>query len=321
MTDMTTSPKDTGVRARAAWSVGSAPVIAAIILLGCAHESDRSSTTPTDSSERASAAQSPSESGVDGPNSPARPPAEHIGGVFVPSANDVQYAAVLERIVADEGLVRYQLLATDPLKGQLDAVVAGYAVERLPDESQAQARIALWCNAYNANMLKIALEESSKPGFTTIKDVPGLFSTRTITVAGETLTLNALEDRLRALKDPRIHAVLVFGAGGCPPLRSEPYSVERLDEQLNQQSLAWLDDTNKHHPGRNGLLLSQIFEWYADDFEVEPYRGPLGFIRKHGRSGGSLRNLIRGMGGSPRIGYVPFNWTLNSARTFDQSEP
>jgi hypothetical protein len=234
---------------------------------------------------------------------------------------DEQYAALLEEIVTDDGMVRYELLATDPLRGDLQAVVAGYALEPLTDKAQVNERKARWCNAYNANVLHILLEERARPGFTSINVVPGVFSARSISVAGESLTLDGLKDRLRAMNDARIHAALVFGARACPPLRCEPYEADRIEEQLDDQCLRWLDDPSKHHPGRRGLLVSQIFEWHASDFDSPPYHGTLGFIRKHGRSGGSLRNAIRGMGGSPQIRYLPFAWNLNSPITFERDRP
>jgi hypothetical protein len=225
---------------------------------------------------------------------------------------DQQYAAILSAVVGDEGLVRYAALAQEPLKGQLDAVVAGYAAEKLPSESDRAARMALWCNAYNADMLKIALEESRKEGFTTIKEVPGVFDQRQITVAGEAMTLDGLKDRLRAMKDPRIHAALVFGARGCPPLRNEPYAADRLNEQLDRQSFAFLDDFARNGFSRDALLLSSIFQWHAEDFAVEPYGGPAGFIKKHGRPNGSLRGFLR-RDPQTRIDYLEFNWLLNDA--------
>jgi hypothetical protein len=227
-------------------------------------------------------------------------------------ATDAPYAAILDAVVDEDGFVRYDRLALEPLRAQLNSVVAGYAAERLPERGHQLARAALWCNAYNANMLQIALVESARPGFTTINQVPGIFDARSITVAGESMTLNQMKDRLRALGDPRIHAAIVYAARGCPPLRREPYVGDRLNEQLNQQALIWLDDSNRHRPVRSGLMLSEVFQWHAQDFEVAPYHGPLGFIRKHGRPGGALREMIRGVGGSPRIGYLRFNWILNT---------
>jgi hypothetical protein len=228
------------------------------------------------------------------------------------SALDQQYAAILSAVVSDEGLVRYAALAQEPLKGQLDAVVAGYASEKLPSESDRAARMALWCNAYNASAMKIALEESRKEGFTTIKEAPGVFDQRQITVAGEAMTLDGLKDRLRAMKDPRIHAALVFGARSCPPLRNEPYAADRLNEQLDRQSFAFLDDFTRNRFARDSLLLSPIFQWNFEDFAVEPYGGPAGFIRKHGRPNGMLRDILR-KAPQTRIDYVEFNWGLNDA--------
>jgi hypothetical protein len=190
--------------------------------------------------------------------------------------------------------------------------VAGYAAAELPPESPPTVRLALWCNAYNANVLQMASEESRKDGFKTVKDVPGFFDQRSIAVAGTTTTLDALEDRLRGLNDPRIHAALVRGAMSSPALRSEPYVAERLDEQLNEQTRAWLEDLTCNRLTRTGLLLNKVFEWRAEDFEVEPYNGVRGFLRKRARPNGLMREFMR-TAPNLKIEYMEYDWKLNDA--------
>ncbi len=222
------------------------------------------------------------------------------------------YAAVLAAIVTEEGRIRYALLDKDDLRKQLDTAVDDFAKASALAESDVAGRKALWINAFNANILKMAYEEHRKEGFKTVNDVPGFFSERTIVVARETITPQALRERLRGLKDPRIHSALVLAARGSPPMPSEPLIASRVDVQLDNQSLRWLETRPNNYLTPQGFSMSSIFQEFAADFEGPPYNGALGFVRKHSRTNGSIRDYLRSVA-EPRTSFVAFDWTLNDA--------
>ncbi len=179
------------------------------------------------------------------------------------------YAALLKDIVTPDGLVRYDVLGESPRRRSLQEIVAVYAKADLP--SGDDEKLAFLCNAYNVNVLKMVVGEAAKEDFTSVMDLPGFFDTLSITVAGQQMTLNELEnDHIRPLGDPRIHAALVCAAMSCPPLRGEPYTAKRLDEQLNDQSRRWINNPNQNGIDEQGLGVSMIMQWYGDDFSVEP---------------------------------------------------
>ena len=131
------------------------------------------------------------------------------------------YHQLLDAIVTVDGLVNYDLFKERKPVLQIGLIVREYTKAEFPDTPEKQ--LALWCNAYNANMLFQVMMERSKPGFISVDKVDGLFDRRPITVASEGLTLNKLEnERIRPMKDPRIHAALVCAAISCPVLRNEP---------------------------------------------------------------------------------------------------
>ena len=223
------------------------------------------------------------------------------------------YAALLKDIVTPDGLVRYDVLGESPRRRSLQAIVAVYAKADLP--SGDDEKLAFLCNAYNVNVLKMVVGDAAKEDFTSVMDIPGFFDTRSITVAGKQMTLNGLEnEQIRPMGDPRIHAALVCAAMSCPPLRGEPYTAKRLDEQLNDQSRRWIND-----PTRNGiddqgrLSVSMIMQWYGKDFSVEPYRGVVGFVRAFAKPAGPIgRRLSRG--DAPQVHFLKYDWRLNRAR-------
>ena len=64
------------------------------------------------------------------------------------------------------------------------------------------------------------------------------------TVMGRPMTLDGIEHGVLR-KDyhvPRIHMALVCAAMGCPPLRNEPYTGERLFAQLDDQARRFLSN-------------------------------------------------------------------------------
>ena len=223
------------------------------------------------------------------------------------------YAALLKDIVTPDGLVRYDVLGEAPRRRSLQEIVAVYAKADLP--SGDDEKLAFLCNAYNVNVLKMVVGETAKEDFTSVMDIPGFFDTLSITVAGKQMTLNALEnEQIRPLGDPRIHAALVCAAMSCPPLRSEPYTTERLDEQLNDQCRRWINDPNRNGIDDQGRLgVSMIMQWYGDDFSVEPYGGVVGFVRAFAEPAGPIgRRLSRE--DEPQVHFLKYDWRLNRAR-------
>lgn len=219
------------------------------------------------------------------------------------------YHQLLDSIVTEDGLVKYSLFSERIPVLQIGLIVREYTKAGFPDTPKKQ--LALWCNAYNANVLFQVMMERSKPGFSTVDKVDGLFDKRPIIVASEGLTLNKLEnERIRTMKDPRIHAALVCAALSCPTLRNEPYRYDKIDAQLDEQCVRWVNDITKNRVVDGKLQISQIFNWYGSDFEVEPYGSVTGFLRHFADPEGELGKFLK-TNPSPPIEWMPYDWTLN----------
>jgi len=128
-------------------------------------------------------------------------------------------------------------------------------------------------------------------------------------VDNKTYSLDDIEHRiLRKLGEPRIHAALVCGAKGCPPLANQAYSAEGLEEQLmaNGQRLFARPDSFRADPDQRALYLSPLLKWYGKDF---------------GATTGEQLRLLRPMlpptGASladmpgVRLRYLDYDWSLN----------
>ena len=228
-----------------------------------------------------------------------------------PEAEPMTYGDLLGEIITDDGLVRYDLLAEPARKEALDAAVQRFAEAELPKADQE--RLALWCNAYNANVLLMVLAESRRPDFASLPDVDGFFDRRTITVAGETITLDALKnERIRPLGDPRIHAALVCGTMSCPPLRDEPYTADRLDEQLDDQCRRWVNDPTRFRMDEGKLGLSETLSRFGEDFRVAPYGNEIGFVLAWADPSSEMTRYIVNAD-RPQVRWLTRDWTLNQA--------
>ena len=212
------------------------------------------------------------------------------------------WKSTLVRHVSDGG-VRYAALARD--RRDLDAFLARIGAVRLADASAAE-RLAFAINAYNATVIARVLERY--PGLRSVRDVEGFFDGLEQPVAGERLTLDAIERGVRTL-DARVHFALVCGAASCPPLRAEPYTAQALERQLEDQTRRFLADERnglRYDARANVLWLSSLFRWYAADFGGdEP--ALLAWILPRLPDG--LARTIRAR--RPALAYLDYDWGLN----------
>ena len=158
---------------------------------------------------------------------------------------------------------------------------------------------SFYINAYNILVIKgIANNYPMKSPL----DKSGFFDTITYKVAGESLTLNDIENKkLRAqFDDARFHFVLVCGALGCPPLINSAYKPNTLESQLQKQTEIALNNPNFIKVKKGKVELSEIFKWYKADFV------------KNGTEIDYI-NQFRSEQIPPKskVGYYPYNWQLN----------
>ena len=210
------------------------------------------------------------------------------------------FDVVLKAHVSD-GQVNYRALKAAPaeLNGYLDTLAAVREPE-FKTWSEAQ-RIAFLANLYNAATLKLIVDHYPVKS---IKDIGSIFKgpwdQPVVQLFDKTITLNNLEhDILRKdYNEPRLHMALVCAAKGCPPLRSEVYTGERLDAQLDDQSRVYLTSPlgMRIDRAKGEVQISAIFKWYGDDFTSVP-----AFVSKH--SGQKVNGL--------KIRYLNYDWSLN----------
>ncbi len=168
-------------------------------------------------------------------------------------------------------------------------------------------------NAYNALTIQLVLTHYPVKG---IKDIGSLFKSPWSIeffslLNGEIKNLDTIEHKwLREkaeFKDPRIHAALNCASFSCPPLRGEAFVASKLNEQLNDAVIAWLNDPkrNRFDPSQQTAHVSEIFSWFKEDFGGSKDR-VADFLRKYGPQ--SARDALTG---DFKIKYLDYNWSLN----------
>jgi len=226
---------------------------------------------------------------------------------FTMLAADIDHSswdAQLKKYVNPQHRVDYGKWKSEAL-AELDAYVALLA-KPWPAAMSAVERKAASINAYNALTVRWILRHFPvKSIWKTNKP----FVTKRHTVDGKQVSLDDVENRLRDLGDPRVHAVLVCAARSCPPLRREAYVAASLDDQIDDNTRAWLADTglNRFLPAKKRAEVSSIFKWFPGDFEknggtVEKFLArfaPVGneFLRESG----------------VKVEHVDYYWGLNDS--------
>lgn len=134
-----------------------------------------------------------------------------------------------------------------------------------PATMNVEEKKAFYINAYNALAIQTLLENPGK----SIMDIGGAFSKARHKVAGEMLTLDDIENRLREAKDARIHFAIVCASKSCPPLAPRAYVAQRLSEALEKQGRAFVNDPARNviDRGKERVALSKIFSWDRKEFE------------------------------------------------------
>jgi len=202
-----------------------------------------------------------------------------------------------------------QLAATPP--GQLEAF-------------SREQRLAFWINAYNAHVLQTV---ATAFPVASIRDIPGVFNQRTFQVAGQTLTLDRLENEIirPRFQEPRIHLALNCAARSCPPLQAEPFRADRLEAQLEAAASHFLrnPDHVRIDVVKKVVSVPKIFEWFADDFMARFADAPARPGRDR-RTSAVLNFLSRYVeddahrtflsSGSPDLRFLEYDWSLNARR-------
>jgi len=246
------------------------------------------------------------------------------------------FAEALKINVDDVGMVNYKKLKAEPEK-LLAFITELQNLDRKDfDKWDDNAKIAFWLNAYNAMTLKaIIVNYPIKSSFfksriypkNSIRQIAGVWDKINFKVMGQNLTLGHIEHKILRVKfdEPGVHMAMVCAAMGCPSLRNEPYTGDKLQEQLDDQTRRFLANPAKFKIARadDRIYLSPIFKWFAADFIKK--HGPKKSIGRHNKEESAVLNFIASyldkaqkdyvLAGKFKIKYLKYDWSLNEQQT------
>lgn len=220
--------------------------------------------------------------------------------LFEPCFSQVDYSSyekVLKNNVTDSGIVDYESIIRndlDVLNRFLDQI-SRTDPQRLSTDEQ----LAFWINAYNAFTIKLIIDHWPLRSIMEIYDGEP-WDKKWIGIDDKTYSLDDIEhDIIRdQFGDPRIHFAVNCAAKSCPPLLNKPYTGATLDKQLEDQTRKFINDSRSNQISQNQLILSKIFEWYAEDFADLK-----GFLNKYSESDINPDASVR---------YNTYDWTINN---------
>jgi hypothetical protein len=172
------------------------------------------------------------------------------------------FDAVLEKRARNGG---FDYAGTDGQDRKRLAAYLSNLGDARPAAMTADEKKAFSINAYNAIAIETLLENPGRK----IKDIGGAFSRTRHRVGGEMLTLDDIENRLRDMRDARIHFAIVCASKSCPPLAPRAYTAAGLNEALERQGHAFVNDPSRNviDKARGRVALSKIFHWDRKEFE------------------------------------------------------
>jgi len=230
--------------------------------------------------------------------------------VIINGQTHKDFSNILQRNVTN-GLVNYKALKQD----QKFETYLNKLSSTDPSQLTEKDELAFWINAYNAFILKIIIDNYPLKSINDIKfGEKSVWDENFISINKKKHSLNDIEHKiLRKMNEPRIHFVIVCASMSCPALRNEAYEADKIDQQLQEQTIEFLRDKDKNEFDLKNktAIISRIFDWFGEDFgesdkEVIKYIST--FLAE------DVREDINKNLNSWSISYQEYDWNLNEIK-------
>ncbi len=204
---------------------------------------------------------------------------------------------MLHRYVSSDGVVNYKQWKNDEtaINDYIDKLSANIPQQPLSENET----LAYWMNLYNASTVSLILKNYP---LKSIRDIGDPWDIVFIKVGDKKYSLNDIEHKIirKEFNEPRIHFALVCAAKSCPPLLNEAYEADKLDIQLQQQAVKFINNPTKSKITGNSIEISKLFDWYKGDFTKN----------------GSLIDFLNAFAKTKiqeeaKVGFMDYDWSLN----------
>ncbi|HUH32663.1 MAG TPA: DUF547 domain-containing protein [Daejeonella sp.] len=227
-----------------------------------------------------------------------------------PKVDHSEWDSLLRKHISDNGKVNYKGFKSDAKK--LDTYLR--YLSKIPITSYPEKeQLAYWINAYNAFTVDMVANNYPVKSIKDIRNGKSLVAKLTgssqvwieklrYAFAGEELSLYNIENTklLKNLFDPRIHFVINCASYSCPRLWNRAYTADNVDRVMDLMASEFINDPRKNKISVSTLQLSQIFEWYTDDFTRNS--SLIEYLNKYS-------NIKINAGA--KLNFIDYNWSLN----------
>jgi len=213
---------------------------------------------------------------------------------FTQTLDFTEYDDFLKSHVSNKGIVNFEKVLKDI--DDLNKITHNFS-KISPNRGWSKSEYkAYWINLYNANILKLLVENYPIKSINYITDA---FKNEFIEYSGDKISLDFIEHEIiRKLDDPRIHFALYATTISSPMLKREAYSMDNIESELKTATVNFLNDSSKNIIKSDTSRLSKVFEWYIDDFGgIEGVRK---FIKKYKGEMTETTNIV----------YLDYDWNL-----------
>jgi hypothetical protein len=139
-----------------------------------------------------------------------------------------------------------------------------------------------------------------------------VFKKERVPFGGKLLSLDEVEhEKIRkGFGDARIHFAINCAARSCPPIRTEAFTGDKLDAQLDEQARRFLNGPFGVRLERDGgevtITTTKIMDWFGEDFDAAG--GKVAFIARYATPD---KNRIIAAAEEVEIEYDDYDWALN----------
>ncbi len=221
-----------------------------------------------------------------------------------------KWSNLLEKHVAESGLVDYKGFKED--SNQLQAYLTQLSNHH-PNKNNwsKNERLAYWINAYNAYTIELILKHYPVESIKSITSGPNIpfvnspWDLQFIEIEDREYDLNNIEHGIlrENFNEPRIHFAINCASVSCPELRDEAFQASKIEQQLQEQAVHFINNSNKNKLSQDRVEISSIFSWFSGDFTEN----------------GSLIDYLNKYAKTPinkdaEVNYMDYSWELNDVQ-------
>jgi hypothetical protein len=214
------------------------------------------------------------------------------------------YAKVLQKFVNEKGEVDFEGIQRAP--ADLETYVSYVSQKKFSDFTDPQELLAHHINAYNALSMYTVVQKGIPETNAGLKKVFFFYFTKLV-IGQEKMSLVDYEtNHIRSKGEDRIHWSLNCMAVSCPRLPKEPFTGEKLNQQLQKDAVEFFnsDKNIRIDDKERTLLVTEILHFFPEDF-----------VPKKAASINAYVNLFRTQAVplDYKVKYIPYDWTINNS--------